>query len=61
MYLKRLIEERLEDEVYLISCIEEFLKHFKEGGKRNIVVTPSCIEHIKKECSLILRYLITLI
>jgi HAD superfamily hydrolase (TIGR01509 family) len=45
---KRLIEEKLEEEVYLIPGIEEFLKHFKDSGKRNIVVTSSRAEHVER-------------
>ncbi len=48
VHKNRLIEERLEDEVYLLPGIVEFLAHFENSGKRNIVVTSSRKEHVKK-------------
>lgn len=45
---KRLIEEKLEEEVYLLPGIEEFLKYLKEQGKRCIVVTSSREEHVRR-------------
>lgn len=45
---KRLIEERLEEEVYLLPGIAEFLKHFSNTGKKNLVVTSSREEHVER-------------
>ena len=44
---KRLIEEQLEEEIYLIPGIEEFLTEY-DGNKRNIIVTSSRKEHVKR-------------
>ncbi|PKN02674.1 hypothetical protein CVU76_01385 [Candidatus Dojkabacteria bacterium HGW-Dojkabacteria-1] len=48
VHKNRLIEEKLEEEVYLLPGIKEFLEHFKESGKRNIVVTSSRREHVER-------------
>ena len=45
---KRLIEERLEEEVYLLPGIEEFLKHYGNTGKKILVVTSSREEHVQR-------------
>jgi HAD superfamily hydrolase (TIGR01509 family) len=44
---KRLIEERLDEEIYLIPGIDEFITHY-DGKKRKIVVTSSREEHVKR-------------
>ena len=48
VHKNRLIEEKLEEEVYLLPGIKEFLEHFKDSGKRNIVVTSSRREHVER-------------
>jgi HAD superfamily hydrolase (TIGR01509 family) len=48
IHKKRLIEENLEEEVYLLPGIEKFLENFKNTGKRNIVVTSSRVEHVER-------------
>ncbi|HBB64579.1 hypothetical protein A3K02_02475 [candidate division WS6 bacterium RIFOXYD1_FULL_33_8] len=44
----RLIEERLEDEIYLLPGIKEFLENFKDKRRRVVVVTSSRKEHVEK-------------
>lgn len=48
VHKKRLIEEQLNNEIYLLPGIIEFLKYLKENDKRIIVVTSSREEHVKK-------------
>jgi len=48
IHKKRLIWDRLEEEIYLLPGIKEFLEHFKDSGKRNIVVTSSRREHVER-------------
>ena len=40
---KRLIEERLDEEIYLLPGIEEFLKVYADGSRKILVVTSSKI------------------
>ena len=47
VHKKRLIEEQLDEEIYLIPGIERFLKHY-DGQKRRIIVTSSREEHVKR-------------
>ncbi len=44
---KEMLEKRLEEEIYLIPGIGEFLDHFKGSGKRNIIVTSSRKRHVE--------------
>jgi HAD superfamily hydrolase (TIGR01509 family) len=48
---KRLIEERMDEEIYLIPGIEEFLKHYGNTGKKILVVTSSRQEHVERMLS----------
>ncbi len=48
IHKKRLIEEQLNNEIYLLPGIVEFLKYLKENDKRMIIVTSSREEHVKK-------------
>ncbi|MDX9739327.1 MAG: HAD family phosphatase [Candidatus Dojkabacteria bacterium] len=45
---KRLIEERLEEEVYLLPGIAEFLKHYGNVERKILVVTSSREEHVER-------------
>jgi len=45
---KRLIEERIDNEIYLLPGIKEFLNNSKIKEKRKIIVTSSRKEHVKK-------------
>jgi alpha,alpha-trehalose phosphorylase len=45
---RELIEEHLEEEIYLIPGIKEFLKYLKENQKRMVVVTSSNYDYVKK-------------
>ena len=45
---KRLIEERMDEEIYLIPGIGEFLKHYGNTGKKILVVTSSREEHVER-------------
>ena len=47
----RLIEERLEKEIYLLPGITKFLEYLNSFGKRNIVVTSSRKEHVENMLS----------
>ena len=48
VHKNRLIEEKLEKEVYLLPGIKDFLEHFKDSAKRNIIVTSSRREHVER-------------
>lgn len=48
IHKKRLIEEQLHSEIYLLPGIVEFLKYLKENEKRMIIVTSSREEHVEK-------------
>ena len=45
---KRLIEERIDNEIYLLPGIKDFLNNSKIKEKRKIIVTSSRKEHVKK-------------
>lgn len=45
---KRLIEERIDDEIYLLPGIKDFLNSTNIKEKRKIIVTSSRKEHVKK-------------
>lgn len=45
---KRLIEERIDNEIYLLPGIKDFLLDSKIKEKRKIIVTSSRKEHVKK-------------
>lgn len=45
---KRLIEERIDNEIYLLPGIKDFLNDSKIKEKRKIIVTSSRKEHVKK-------------
>ncbi len=45
---KRLIEERIDNEIYLLPGIKDFLMEQKIEEKRKIIVTSSRKEHVKK-------------
>ncbi len=48
---KRLIEERMDEEIYLMPGIEEFLKQYSSMGKKTLVVTSSREEHVERMLS----------
>jgi HAD superfamily hydrolase (TIGR01509 family) len=45
---KKLIDEHLEEEVFLMSGIKEFLEYFSKNDKRMLVITSSKYEYVKK-------------
>lgn len=45
---KRLIKERLDEEIYLLPGIGEFLKVYADGSRKILVVTSSREKHVKK-------------
>jgi len=45
---KRLIEERMDEEIYIMPGVEKFLKHYANTGKKTLVVTSSREEHVER-------------
>ena len=45
---RELINEHLEEEVFLIPGLEPFLKYLKENNKRMVVVTSSSYDYVKQ-------------
>jgi beta-phosphoglucomutase len=45
---RELIDEHLEEEVFLIPGLESFLKYLKENNKRMVVVTSSSYDYVKQ-------------
>lgn len=48
IHKQRLIEERIDNEIYLLPGIKDFLLDSKNKDKRKIIVTSSRKEHVKK-------------
>ena len=48
IYKKKLIEEEIDDEIYLLPGIGEFLEYEGNKEKRKIIVTSSRQEHVKR-------------
>lgn len=48
IHKKRLIEEQIDKEIYLLPGIKEFLEDIKSKNKRAIVVTSSREEHVRR-------------
>lgn len=48
IHKKRFIEEEIDDEIYLLPGIREFLEYEENSKKRNVIVTSSREEHVKR-------------
>jgi len=48
IHKKGLIEEEIDDEIYLLPGIKKFLEYDRNKGKRKIIVTSSREEHVKR-------------